>query len=219
MRYKLAIFDFDGTLADSSGWFVEILNDVAARYRFRQVSRSEIEKLRGKTSREIVRQMRIPFWKMPFIASHMRQLARDAGDRIALFPGIEKALTDLHVAGLKIGVVSSNAEDTIRRTLGDRLAACIDHYECGASMFGKARLVRRLLARAGVAAGQSILVGDETRDIEAAHRAGVDAGAVSWGYINADALHAQRPVAVFTSVEEMTEFLRREADWGPARVR
>lgn len=209
MRYKLAIFDFDGTLADSSGWFLEILNDVAAHYRFRQVSRSEIDELRGKTSREIVRQMRIPFWKMPFIARHMRELARDAGDRISLFPGIEKALTDLRTAGLKIGVVSSNAEDTIRRTLGGRLAASIDHYECGASMFGKARLVRRLLARAGLDSGEAILIGDETRDIEAARQAGVAAGAVSWGYINADALRAQGPVAVFTSVEEMADFLRR----------
>jgi phosphoglycolate phosphatase len=209
MRYKLAIFDFDGTLADSSGWFLEILNYVAAHYRFRQVSRSEIDELRGKTSREIVRQMRIPFWKMPFIARHMRGLARDAGDRISLFPGIEKALTDLSTAGLKIGVVSSNAEDTIRRTLGGRLAASIDHYECGASMFGKARLVRRLLARAGLDSREAILIGDETRDIEAARQAGVAAGAVCWGYINADALRAQGPVAVFTSVEEMADFLHR----------
>ena len=30
-RYRLAIFDFDGTLADSLPWFAGILNEVAVR--------------------------------------------------------------------------------------------------------------------------------------------------------------------------------------------
>lgn len=33
MRYRLAIFDFDGTLADSFPWFATVVNDVAALRR------------------------------------------------------------------------------------------------------------------------------------------------------------------------------------------
>ena len=46
-RYDLAIFDFDGTLADSAAWFRSRINQVAQRYGFRQVTDEELERLRG----------------------------------------------------------------------------------------------------------------------------------------------------------------------------
>ena len=37
MAYDLAIFDFDGTLADSAEWMAGVFNDVAERYGYRRV--------------------------------------------------------------------------------------------------------------------------------------------------------------------------------------
>ena len=42
-RYDLAIFDFDGTLADSAAWLRSTINDVAQRYGFRQITDAELE--------------------------------------------------------------------------------------------------------------------------------------------------------------------------------
>src|SRR5262245_66602657 len=67
-RYDLAIFDFDGTLADSAAWFRSMINHVARRYDFRQITDAELEELRGRRSTEIVRYLGVPAWKMPFIA-------------------------------------------------------------------------------------------------------------------------------------------------------
>ena len=49
--YKLAIFDFDGTLADTFPWFCSVINDVAVRYRFRQIDPAETDALRGLSAR------------------------------------------------------------------------------------------------------------------------------------------------------------------------
>ena len=38
MPYSLAIFDLDGTLADSFPWFLRTINDVADRFGFRRVA-------------------------------------------------------------------------------------------------------------------------------------------------------------------------------------
>jgi phosphoglycolate phosphatase len=54
VAYKLVIFDFDGTLADSAGWLFGVLNQVADRYGFRRVDEAEIAMLRGRDNREIV---------------------------------------------------------------------------------------------------------------------------------------------------------------------
>jgi phosphoglycolate phosphatase len=205
MPYKLVIFDFDGTLADSEAWFFEAFNGVAERYRLRKVDAEEIEELRGNSSREIVRRLGVPAWKLPLIARHMRRLARENTDGVALFRGVETMLERLSGRGALIGVVSSNAEETIRRTLGP-LSASIGYFECGASLFGKARRIRRILRRSGVAASEAIFIGDETRDVEAAREAGVAAGAVLWGYARAAAF-AGTGATMFASVEEMTEAL------------
>ena len=52
MPYKLAIFDFDGTLADSFAWFSRVVNDAAEVFTFRKITSAEIDMLRGKGARE-----------------------------------------------------------------------------------------------------------------------------------------------------------------------
>ncbi|WP_088348046.1 MULTISPECIES: HAD hydrolase-like protein [Rhodomicrobium] len=207
MPYKLVIFDFDGTLADSAAWFLARFNGVAERYRFPKLTPDEIEEMRGQNSREIVRRLGLPLWKLPLIARHVRQLAMDDGGGITLFPGIEAMLRHLDARGMQIAVVSSNAETTIRRTMGAAIAASIDHFECGASLFGKARRLRRVLKSSGVAASEAIFIGDETRDIEAAHQAGIAAAGVLWGYAKPAAFEGVGPMTTFATVEDITSFL------------
>jgi len=207
--YRLVIFDFDGTLADSAAWFLETLNQMAERYRFRKVAPDEIEDLRGQGSRDVLRRLHIPLWKLPLIARRMRHLSMEAASRIVLFPGVETMLKNLSERDMRIAVASSNAEATIRRIIGARGAASVDYFECGSSLFGKARRIRRILKRSGVPAAEAIFVGDETRDIEAAHRAGVAAGAVLWGYARPAAFAGLEPAVTFATVEEMAGFLAR----------
>lgn len=212
MPYKLVIFDFDGTLADSAAWLTARLNGVAERYRFPKPSPEEVEEMRGLNSREIVRRLGLPVWKLPLIARHVRQLAIDDPSGIALFPGIETMLRDLDTRGAQLAVVSSNAEETIRRTMGASLAAAIDHFECGASVFGKARRLQRVLKASRVAAGDTIFIGDETRDVEAAHQAGVAAAGVLWGYAKPAAFAGFDGLRTFAAVEELAGYLGGKAE-------
>lgn len=46
-------------------------------------------------------------------------------------------------------------------------------------------------------------IGDEIRDIEAARKAGIAFGAVTWGYATAQALQAQAPEMIFSSMNDM----------------
>lgn len=203
MAYKLAVFDFDGTLADSADWTMGIMNELARRHGFRTVSDEEIAMLRGRDNRAIVRYLGVPAWKMPLIANDMRKRIAQDADRIRLFAGVEECLRTLHGRGVSLAVVTSNAEANVRRILGERNAALIRHYACGASIFGKARKFRAVLKASGLAAGQAIGIGDETRDIEAAARAGIAAGAVTWGYATADLLRSYKPTHLFDSFEDL----------------
>ncbi len=201
--YQLAIFDFDGTLADSFPWFIGVLNGVADRYGFNRVRPDEVEQLRGYDARQIMRHLRVPSWKLPFIANHMRRLmARDIHG-IRLFDGVPDMLRALDGRGVTVAIVSSNSAANIRAILGPDAAGLVAHYGCGASLFGKAAKFRRMLQVTGVPAGRAIAIGDEVRDIDAARKAGIGCAAVTWGYARGDALAARRPDRLLSRVEEI----------------
>ncbi len=203
MRYRLAIFDFDGTLADSFSWFLGVVNVLADEHGFRRVEEHEVETLRGQGARQIVAHLRIPAWKMPRVGRRMRQhMARDI-EHISLFPGVDRLLRELAGRGVRLAIVTSNAIDNVRQVLGPDVAALIHHYECGASMFGKRAKLRAVLRSSGVPAAEALCIGDEVRDLEAAHAEGIAFGAVAWGYTSPEALRAHAPEEMFESVEEI----------------
>lgn len=201
--YKLVIFDFDGTLADSARWVARELNPLARRFGFRQVSEAEIETLRGGDTRQILGRLGVPTWKLPFIASHLRQRLAQEAETIQLFPGAKSLLRRLAGQGVVLGLVSSNSADNVRRILGPEAAALIEHYECGATLFGKAAKFRKVVRRARVKPVETLCIGDETRDIEAAREAGLAYGAVAWGHACREALALRAPTWLFETPDDV----------------
>ena len=210
-RYRLVIFDFDGTLADSGDWFLSMSDQLAQRFSFRRVTPEEIEVLRGRPSREVIRYLGIPRWKLPGIGRYLHALLAEQTDKIALFEGVEPLLRGLADAGFRIALVTSNSEANARAILGPANVARIDWFECGASLFGKAPRYRRVLRRAYVEPYEAIAIGDETRDIAAARKAGVTAGAVLWGYAHRAALVNAGPDLLFEHPADVARLLLGEA--------
>ncbi len=206
MPYSLAIFDLDGTLADSFPWFRLHVNAVAARYRFRQVEDGDIDGLRHASTREILDFLDVPRWKLPFIARHMRRLKTEHAASIPLFAGVDTMLDTLAAHGMRLALVSSDTEANAREKLGP-LASLFADFDCSASVFGKAQKFRRVLKRARMGPAQAIAIGDETRDIEAARAAGIACAAVTWGYAAEKALRDHRPDLVFSRMEEIAAVL------------
>ena len=207
MKYDIAAFDFDGTLADTMPWFNSILNTVADKYGFRKIDLSERENLRHREASEILKYLGIPLWKLPAIMSHVRTLMQDIDPSVHLFDGIPDVLARLKAAGLRLAVISSNSIENVQRVLGPDAAALFDDYECGTDLFGKAAKIDRLMRRHEIAPERFLLVGDEMRDIDAARKAGVQVGSVAWGYNHVDALRERGPDEIFLAVTDLPAIL------------
>lgn len=199
MSYRLAIFDFDGTLADSWPFFLSVFNDIADQHGFRRIDAEQAERLRHYGPRDVMRHVGMPPWKLPFASRSFIDRMRAATGRIALFDGIGHTLRELDRAGMRLAVVSSNVEENVREVLGPELAALVTQYECGMSIFGKAARLRKVVKDATVAPGQAVYVGDQTTDADAARRAGIAFGAVSWGYAPIEILRQGAPQREFAS--------------------
>ena len=188
MTYRLAIFDFDGTLADSFPFFLSVFNTIADRHGFRRVDVAKAGQLRHYSVRQVMDYVGMPAWKLPAASQTFMAMMKESAASISLFDGIAEALRHLDAQGVLVTVVSSNAEHNVRTVLGPDLSALVARFECGMSVFGKARRIRAVLRRCGVAAHEAIYIGDQGTDAEASRKAGVDFGAVHWGYATIEAL-------------------------------
>jgi len=202
---RLVIFDFDGTLSDSGDWFLSVVDELARKFRFRTVQPDEVDMLRNKSSRDVIAFLGISRWKLPLIARHVRRLVGRNAHQIELFPGTPDLLEQIAATGVKIALVTSNAEANVRKILGPEHAARIDCFACGSSLFGKAPKFRRVLKKMGVKPGEVLAVGDETRDIDAAREGGMRAGSVLWGYAAEELLIAMRPDVLFRTPQDIIE--------------
>ena len=198
----LAIFDFDGTLADSFGFFVGAFNGLASRHGFRPVEPDEVPALRRLGAREIMQRLGLPAHKLPAVTRDVIGLMRKDRGSVRLFVGVEEVLRTLHGKGVALGVVSSNARDNVMHVLGEA-ARAVRYFECGVSIFGKRARLRKVLRKSGLAAADALYIGDQASDLEAARAEGVPFGAVAWGYGDFHVLLAMEPEWQFHRVADL----------------
>jgi phosphoglycolate phosphatase len=207
MKYRLIIFDFDGTLADSFPYFLSIANVLADKYEYPRLEESQIETLRGMDPSQLIKLSGLPKWKIAQVAGSAMKLMQENIHKIVLFPGMETVLQRLSELGATLALVSSNSCENVRKVLGPENSARISHFECGVALLGKAAKFRKILRASRIPAGETISIGDEIRDIEAARKVRIACGAVAWGYANPQALIARSPDEVFSHFDEILQKL------------
>jgi phosphoglycolate phosphatase len=192
MRYDLVLWDFDGTLADSWPLGLAIFNEVAALRGLRPVV--DPDAAREMTAVQLMRKHGVSWWRLPRLAVEMKSLARDRIASVQIFPGIAPVLHKLCNHGCRLGIVSSNNEETILTSLRlNGLAEPFEFVHSCSNLFGKGRRVRALLKQLRVRPERVIYVGDEVRDIVAARQARIDVAAVTWGLNSARLLASHEP--------------------------
>jgi phosphoglycolate phosphatase len=207
LKYRLAIFDSDGTLADTLPWMRSIFNELAEAHGFRRVEPHEYERFRDLHGAALLRELGLPLWKLPHVVSDMRRRMTEHNGKLSLFPGISDVLQRLAAVRIQSAIVSSNSRENVERVLGADNARLVAHFACGVSMFGKAAKLRQALRQCSVQPPEAIYIGDEIRDAEAAAKAGIAFGAVTWGHHGAKILCTQKPAQIFTTVREIADKL------------
>ncbi|MBX9626297.1 MAG: HAD hydrolase-like protein [Gemmataceae bacterium] len=200
--YRLVVWDFDGTLADSMPAGLHIFNRLAPELGIKPIA--DPAAARGMSTRQFLRHHRIRFWRLPRLVRRFQAAAAAEADKLALFPGLAEVLRGLVDRGVRLGILSSNNEGNIRRCLAANGVEGLFAFVVGCpKLFGKGRALRRLLRTGGVDRREVLYVGDEVRDLEAAKRAGVAAAAVTWGFHAEELLRAAGPRYVVSDPREL----------------
>ncbi len=119
-----------------------------------------------------------------FLAIYEANICRET----RLFPGIGELLEALEKRGLRWGIVTNKAE-RLARLLLDRLqvasrAACIVGGDSTANLKPHPDPLLAACKALREEPRACLYVGDDLRDVEAGHAAGMKTAAVRWGYLN-----------------------------------
>ena len=209
-RPKLLIFDFDGTIADTFDAGVIILNKLADEFGFRPLHPKDMEKVRDMRTRQLMKFLDIPTRKMSRIARRGSEELYACIHSIQPLPGMPEALRELQTLGFALGIITSNTEVNVQIFLRSHGLELFDFVRCSSKLLGKARMIRSVIRRQHVRAADILFVGDETRDIEAAKKAGIRIAAVTWGYNSRRSLEAMKPDFVFESPKELVAMLAED---------
>ncbi len=197
------IFDFDGTLADTLAAIIHIVNNHAEELRIQPLSDSDVDGLRGMSSREILRKYDISRFRLPKLMLRSQRELYERIHEVELFPGIRDLVLALRAAGFPLGILTSNSGENVRKLLRARDMDVFDFIHSETRLFGKKRALRRLLRRRGLKRDEVIYIGDETRDIEACRRVPIPVISVSWGFHRRDLLSALFPDYLVDSPAEI----------------
>ncbi|MDX2228867.1 MAG: HAD-IA family hydrolase [Leptolyngbyaceae cyanobacterium bins.349] len=207
---KVIIFDFDGTIADSFETVLRISNQLAAEFGYPITRSEEITELKNLSSREVMQRARISPFKLPFLLLRLRRELNREIDQLHLIPGMKTSLLSLKQQGYALGIVTSNSRQNVNTFLQlQGLNEVFDFVDSGLALFGKGRIIQRLLKRHKLNSMEVIYVGDETRDIEAARKIGICAIAVSWGFNSSQALAAENPNALIHHPDELLSAIQQ----------
>ena len=205
---KYIIFDFDGTLADSQAVFISVYNQIAIKNRYKQIQPENLESLRAMPLKERCQYLKVPLYKIPFLAADFLRGYKKALPELTLFAGMEQVLEILKEKGYQIAVLSSNSKSNISEFLKNNGIDSINGIYCSTSLFGKDKLLSRFLRKYRLQPSQVLYVGDEFRDIIACQKVGIKIIWVAWGYELKQSIVGSKPDYIAARPEDILAVLQ-----------
>lgn len=204
---KHIIFDFDGTLADSTAVFASAWNTLAQKYKFKGIELKEIDTLKKLSISERSKLFDFPMYKLPMILPQFYKLYHQSLNDVHLFEGMKEVLLEIDKRGYKIIIISSNSKENILEFLKMNGIHCVADVLCSNRIFGKDKVMKKFLKESNVSATEVVYIGDEQRDIVACKKAGVPIIWVEWGYDAIEVIQNEEPEYKVATPEEILEII------------
>lgn len=200
------IFDFDGTIAETLAAIVRIVNQLAPQFGYSPVNAETLASLQNLNTRQIIQQSEMASYKVPFLIRRLQKELSQEIDQLELIEGMEATLRSLHAQNHRLGIVTSNSARNVNRFLHHHhLNDLFSFVYTGTRLFGKSRVLRQAVRRQALDKAQVIYIGDETRDVEAAHAVSLKVASVAWGFNSRASLEAYRPDFLLTHPSELLQ--------------
>jgi phosphoglycolate phosphatase len=211
-QFDLIVWDWDGTLADSTGMITQALLNAAAQVGLPTLSSSQASSIIGLGLREAIHALYgdIPAAQAQALATQYSNNYYAGESSIPLFSGAVDTIKTLNKRGFKLAVATGKG----RRGLNLALEHCaLTHYfhatrtvdEC----FSKPhpQMLHELMEALVVMPERTLMIGDTSYDLQMAKNAGVSAVGVTYGAQKAEQWQHLEPLRQFNNFNSLSAWL------------
>jgi phosphoglycolate phosphatase len=216
MRHQLVIFDWDGTLMDSTRLIASCLQCACRDLGLNVPEFADAKYVIGLGLTETVRYVApsLDETRARQLVERYRHhfLARE--HEAQLYTGVAEMLSDLHARGIRMAVATGKARRGLERALDTSgLRQWFETTRCADEGFAKPHpdMLHVILDCTGVEPRDALMVGDTIHDLDLAANAGVEAVAVTYGAHDENLLMTRRSLARVSSVPELNRWLTANA--------
>ena len=215
-RFDLIVFDWDGTLSDSTGLIVQCLQAAAADCGLPVPSTERASYIIGLGLHDAMQHAMpgLPVERYPELARQYRRHWFARQHEVVFFDGIVDLVATLKTRQHWLAVATGKSRRGLDEALaGSSLQGQFDATRTADETASKPdpRMLLELMREFGVEPERTLMIGDTTHDLQLAANAGTPSLAVSYGAHEADGFAAFAPLAVAHSTHELRDWLLAHA--------
>ncbi len=204
MPFRTLIFDFDGVIADTRDLIIEIGNAYAAETGREPLSDEDINIYYEQGAHALMVKRGFSLLDVARLLHRGSELFAKQAGSVKLVPGVGEAIKNAIGSGIRVAVVTSNTEESVKKAMGDfskGLAGIFPEKD----LFGKAAKLKKVIKGFGADPADVLYVGDEPRDMVAARKAGAHPIGAAWGFGSKRSLISAGAEKVLMLPEEIAE--------------
>ena len=215
-RYDLIVFDWDGTVMDSTA---VIAGSIQAACRDLGLTIPDDETARHVIGLGLDQALRyavpdMPEAMRPDLVERYRHYFLAQDEAIPLFEGARETIAELRDAGYRLGVATGKSRAGLDRAMESTGMKSYFHATRTADQtFSKPNpaMLFELMDELAVSAGRTLMVGDTTHDVQMAQNAKVGVVAMGHGAHPPEQLQELNPLALMGDFAELRVWLKANA--------
>lgn len=214
--YRCLVFDWDGTLADSTAIIVACMQAAIAEHGLPPRPEQAVRDIIGLGLVEAVNCLYadLPDINPILLADSYRRYYRERyRGNTPLFPGAKEVLSDLNERDYLLAVATGKSRRGLDNSFRESGIGHLFHISrCADETYSKPhpRMLHDIMNVLDVAPEETLMIGDSSYDMEMAQSAGCKAAAVAYGSQERQRLLEYNPLVCLESLDELIPWLERK---------
>ncbi len=199
------IFDFDGTLVDSTDLIFLIFNQLKDEFNLKQFEHYELEELRKKSLKELISLSKISPLQLPKLIKRVQEELKQFIPELSWHSGMSELIIKLKQSGYKMGILTANSVENVNKFLQLQNFDYFEFVYSAKKIFSKEKRLKKVIKNKRLKIHEVLYVGDEVSDVEACQAVGVDIVAVDWGFDSMELLEACNPSYLASTPKQLLQ--------------
>ncbi|TRM13121.1 pyrophosphatase PpaX [Lentibacillus cibarius] len=205
MNIHTVLFDLDGTLIDTNELIIESFIHTFQRYG-KKIAREEAIEFIGPPLKDTFLQYN-PVQAESMMETYREHNKKHHDDYVTAFPNVLKTIDRLYQKNIQLGIVTTKLRGTVG--MGLRVTQLDSYFKTVITLDDVAcakphpEPVIRAMNELGASPESTLMVGDNSHDIEAGKNAAVKTAAVSWSLKDREKLLAYKPTYMLDDMQDL----------------